>query len=154
LVIVCSHDPLAYSSGLHPREEFLMKLSIFALGVLVTAGVAAAEPPPRVDMKVIPSRTALHPGGANQDGSPVTPKNRVRPDVPNGGGGNGPSGSSSTWTDPVLQTSYPASFGATLLTSSEGIAANGSAPPDTNLAVGDTQVVEIVNTEYAVYDKT
>ena len=40
------------------------------------------------------------------------------------------------------------------MTSGEGIGANGSAPPDANLAVGDTQVVETVNTEFAVFDKS
>src|SRR6267378_742288 len=36
----------------------------------------------------------------------------------------------------------------------EGVAANGSAPPDTNGSAGTTQFVEWVNTEFAVYDKT
>jgi hypothetical protein len=37
----------------------------------------------------------------------------------------------------------------------EGIGANGSIPPDTNLAVGaTTQVVQIVNTEFQVFNKT
>jgi hypothetical protein len=35
----------------------------------------------------------------------------------------------------------------------DGVAANGSAPPDTNGSVGATQFVQIVNTEYAIYDK-
>jgi hypothetical protein len=36
----------------------------------------------------------------------------------------------------------------------DGIAANGSAPPDNNGAPGLTQYVELVNTKYAVYSKT
>jgi hypothetical protein len=36
----------------------------------------------------------------------------------------------------------------------DGIARSGFAPPDTNAAVGATQVVETVNLMYAVYDKT
>jgi hypothetical protein len=35
-----------------------------------------------------------------------------------------------------------------------GVGANGSAPPDPNLAVGPNHIVQIVNTEYAVYDKS
>src|SRR5438105_524747 len=36
----------------------------------------------------------------------------------------------------------------------DGIGAAGSAPPDANGSVGATQFVQIVNVEYAVYDKT
>jgi hypothetical protein len=35
-----------------------------------------------------------------------------------------------------------------------GVGANGSAPGDPNLAVGPNHIVQIVNTEYAVYDKS
>lgn len=46
---------------------------------------------------------------------------------------------------PLVGTTAPSSF--------DGISADGVAPPDTNLSVGATQVVQIVNVEYAVYDK-
>ena len=36
----------------------------------------------------------------------------------------------------------------------DGIGADGVAPPDTNGSVGATQFVQIVNVEYAVYNKT
>lgn len=36
----------------------------------------------------------------------------------------------------------------------DGISANGSAPPDTSAAAGLTQVAEVVNTRFAVYNKT
>jgi hypothetical protein len=36
----------------------------------------------------------------------------------------------------------------------DGISANGSAPPDTSAAAGLTQVAELVNTKFAVYNKT
>jgi hypothetical protein len=126
---------------------------VVAAGAMLSAAVAAADPPPRVDMRVIPSRSALHPGGASLGTSPLTPRSRPRPDIAGGGGGGRPGGGS-TWTDPVVQASFPSPFAATLLTSSEGIGSDGVAPPDTNVAVGDTQVVEIVNVQYAVYDKT
>jgi hypothetical protein len=55
--------------------------------------------------------------------------------------------------DPVLQ-SVPGPFvKAKKHLNFDGISANGSAPPDTNGSAGATQFVEIVNTEYAVYDK-
>ncbi|HVB98439.1 MAG TPA: hypothetical protein VNJ12_03790 [Candidatus Dormibacteraeota bacterium] len=58
--------------------------------------------------------------------------------------------------DPVLQTSATAvtASNATSGMNIDGIAGDGYIPPDANLAVGATQVVEMVNVEYAVYDKT
>jgi hypothetical protein len=70
-----------------------------------------------------------------------------------GGGGPGGGGGGGSWTDGDLQTGVLASAPATNFLNFDGIGANGSIPPDTNLAVGDSQVVEIVNTEFAVYDK-
>jgi hypothetical protein len=125
-----------------------------AVSLAFTATAAMAEAPPRVEMKVIPSRSASRPGGANMGSSPVTPRNRPRPDAPGGGGSARPGGGGSAWTDAALQSSFPNPFAPALLTSSEGIGADGVAPPDTNVAAGDTQVVEIVNMEYAVFDKT
>jgi hypothetical protein len=59
--------------------------------------------------------------------------------------------------DPALQTA----LGAPLELENEGrkprfpgVGANGSAPGDPNLAVGPNHIVQIVNTEYAVYDKS
>ena len=48
-------------------------------------------------------------------------------------------------------------IGAIIPLNFDGVGAPNScncAPPDTNMAVGDTQVVQWVNTSYAVYDKT
>ena len=67
------------------------------------------------------------------------------------GGGSG--GSTGGNNDPALQTSYPSSAPPVTLSSFDGIAWTGSVPPDTNAAVGDTQVVEVVNTQFAVFDK-
>jgi len=46
---------------------------------------------------------------------------------------------------PSASTINPSNF--------DGITANGYAPPDGNGSAGDTQFVQIVNVEYAVYDK-
>src|SRR5882762_6577127 len=56
--------------------------------------------------------------------------------------------------DAVMQTSTLANISTTAGVNFEGVAANGSAPPDTNGSAGTTQFVEWVNTEFAVYDKT
>jgi hypothetical protein len=56
-------------------------------------------------------------------------------------------------TDAALQDYAGPLVGTTNLLSFEGTGADGVAPPDTNGSVGDTQFVQIVNVEYAVYDK-
>ena len=66
---------------------------------------------------------------------------------PGGGGGTGGN------TDPNLQTVYPPSAPPVTLASFDGITWDGSVPPDTNLAVGATQVVEVVNSQFAIFDK-
>ena len=73
----------------------------------------------------------------------------------------GPGGS-----DPVRQASAPRSSGAAAtvgvnrdgvgqaFSGPQGTFAVGGAPPDPNLAVGKNQVVQMVNTSFAVFDKT
>ena len=56
--------------------------------------------------------------------------------------------------DAVMQTSALPKIATTAGVNFDGVAANGSAPPDTNGSAGTTQFVEWVNTEFAVYDKT
>ena len=56
--------------------------------------------------------------------------------------------------DPVLQHESLPLVGTTNGLNFAGISADGVAPPDTNGSVGSTQYVQIVNVEYAVYDKT
>ena len=55
--------------------------------------------------------------------------------------------------DPVLQHQSLPFVGTTNGLNFAGISADGVAPPDTNGSVGNTQYVQIVNVEYAVYDK-
>src|SRR6516225_1572129 len=55
--------------------------------------------------------------------------------------------------DPVLQRESLPLVGTTSGLNFAGISADGVAPPDTNGSVGNTQYVQIVNVEYAVYDK-
>jgi hypothetical protein len=65
-----------------------------------------------------------------------------------------PAGSSAQGADPVLQQTTGPLISATSGSNFDGVGANGYAPPDTNLSVGATQIVQIVNVEYAVYDKS
>ncbi|MFZ0819174.1 MAG: hypothetical protein WAM91_03840 [Candidatus Acidiferrales bacterium] len=63
---------------------------------------------------------------------------------------------SSSVPDPVVQTSATggALIGATNFTSFLGMSWDGITPPDPNASIGATQIVEVVNTDYAVYSKT
>jgi hypothetical protein len=71
---------------------------------------------------------------------------KTAPSKPPGSGGPGN-------VDPALQTVYPTSASPVVLATFGGLTWNGSVPPDTNLAVGETQVVEMVNTQFMIYDK-
>src|SRR5579863_2984341 len=56
--------------------------------------------------------------------------------------------------DPVVQSEQGPLLGTTTGLNFAGVGANGSAPPDTNGAVGATQYVQWVNTQFAVYNKS
>src|SRR5689334_20061749 len=73
-------------------------LSFIVVSFTLSATAAIADPPPKVEMRVIPSRSASRPGGANMNGSPLTPRNRPRPDIFGIGGGNR-GGGGGAWTD-------------------------------------------------------
>ncbi len=114
----------------------------------------AAQDIPRVEIirsiahGVTPAQRDLPPQAAH----PLTPVVPVRkPSKPGRGGGGGGGGGGWT-TDPDLTAASSTAFPG-LLASFGGVGANGSIPPDTNLAAGATQVLQTVNTEYAVYDK-
>jgi hypothetical protein len=56
--------------------------------------------------------------------------------------------------DGALQTEFGPTLSGTPGIDFEGIGVNGSEPSDSNMAVGPNNIVEIVNSEWAVYDKT
>lgn len=56
-------------------------------------------------------------------------------------------------TDPVLQSAFGPLLSTVDLLNFDGIAQTGSAPPDTNGAVGATQFMQWANSKLAVYDK-
>lgn len=132
-----------------------MKYSILPLVVVGCLSTYAFADPPAQPLVML-ANAVLSPAARRPHVIPDQAHERMethKPEIP-GGGGGGRGGGGGSWTDTALQTSYPAPFAASLLTSSDGIGADGVVPPDANVAVGDTQVVEIVNTEYAVFDKT
>jgi len=70
-------------------------------------------------------------------------------------GGAGTNGKGKNNTDTAWQSNYSAALAPQqVFNSIPGIGWETGTPPDTNIAVGDTQVVEIVNTRFSVYDKT
>ena len=94
---------------------------------------------------------------------PGTPPNIIhypRKPGPGGGGGGGGGGS---WSDPDLTSPQQGSlnYSDPSLSVFQGQSFTGAVPPDTNMAVGfnpdpnsnhATQIVQVVNTSYAVYD--
>jgi hypothetical protein len=70
---------------------------------------------------------------------------------PGKGGGNGNGGGGSSWSDSVLQSGSSLTSSTTQGTVIDGIASAGYVPPDTNISVGNGQIVETVNVDYAVY---
>ncbi|MEP6913294.1 MAG: fibronectin type III domain-containing protein, partial [bacterium] len=59
----------------------------------------------------------------------------------------------SSQPDPVIQNSVGPQVTAVPGIGFDGVGANGSAPPDTNMAVGPNHIVQWVNTQFAVFDK-
>jgi hypothetical protein len=59
---------------------------------------------------------------------------------------NRPDGALQLASGPLVNTTAPSGF--------EGVEASGSAPPDTNMAVGPNHIVQWVNTRFAIYNKS
>jgi hypothetical protein len=57
-------------------------------------------------------------------------------------------------SDRAAQTNAAGVLDAKAKTNFGGISSNGYIPPDPNIAVGDTYIVEMVNSEIAIYDKS
>jgi hypothetical protein len=109
-----------------------------------------------------PTQGKWHPGMPPR----VIPLRHPRPSAKGGGsgkpGGGGSGGGGGNWSDADLQTnSYPqqytvTDFGASSTQAFQGIGMTGDIPPDDNLSVGvnngSAQIVQVVNTSYAIYD--
>ena len=79
------------------------------------------------------------------------------PKRPGGGGGGGGTGGGS-WSDPDVHAPSSGSY-LVLDTVFQGQQFTGAVPPDPNLSVGvdpagNTQIVQVVNTSYAIFDAT
>jgi hypothetical protein len=134
----------------------ILKFLCLAAGIAFAASPLAAQDSPRVEF--IQGRLL----GVTPPMREYVATHRVKPNAPfrafplrkpgshpgNGGGGGG----GSTWTDPILQTS--AATGSNFSPNAvqiDGVASVGYVPPDTNISVGNGQIVETVNVDYAIY---
>jgi hypothetical protein len=108
------------------------------------AGFAVSEPLSQISRPAFPTLQPLNPSQT------IIPLRRTRPLA-------GARALAPSLQDQALQTAP----GAPLELDDEekkprfpGVGASGSAPPDPNLAVGPNHIVQMVNTEVAVYDKS
>lgn len=113
-----------------------------------------AEQPPRVEFITshhghTPALLSIVPALQAHPNPPFHPLPLRRP-VNQPGRGHGGGGS---WIDPALQTTAPNPLAVQIGSRFSGIPADGYVPPDPNLSVGPTQIVETTNVEFAVYDK-
>jgi hypothetical protein len=141
---------------IRPKLGFLGLAACLAWAALPLA--AQRETPARVELITshhgrTPALSSYVPGLHAQPNAPfrVFPlrKPSSKPGGRPGGGGGGTS-----WTDSDLQTLSTGNLAATAGHSFAGITADGYVPPDTNISVGPTQIVETTNVQYAIYDKS
>jgi hypothetical protein len=143
------------------RMRFTLKLLGLAAGIAFAAASLAAQDSPRVELitgHFLGKTPAMREYAATHHDVPNAPFRvfPLRKPSSKPGGGPGGGGGGSTWNDKVLEISSPfSSNGSVKLGTSQftGVGANGYIPPDTNISVGPTQIVETVNVEYQVYDK-
>ncbi len=133
-------------------KHWLLAAAVFCASV--GSRPFSAEQPPRAELITshhghTPALLGLVPGLQSRPNAPfhVFPLHR-----PNANAGKGHRGGGS-WTDPALQTSYSTSLAASVGISFTGVGASGYVPPDPNISVGPTQIVETTNVQFAVYDK-
>ena len=130
------------------------------LSTVISTGPANASPPQDEGLVVLtPVAQGVGPSIAQSAGSDH--RGEVKREGPlakgAGGGGHGKPGGSA---DGALQTSATTALGTTpgLHFDGVGVGFGGytdcCAPPDTNASVGTTQVVQWVNLDFAVFDKT
>jgi hypothetical protein len=130
-------------------------VSVFLLGLMVpVVGSSLAAPPSDGAAEV--AQSVQHDVSRPLRDVPVSPSARNLTERPLriAGINHGPAS-----PDPVLQQSAPAAAVTTAGAGFAGVGAGdygfivGAAPPDTNLAVGTSQIVQWVNSSFMVFDK-
>ena len=114
--------------------------SIWLTGVVASAQTAA---PTVVSPAQVAVSQALRDG--RDDSNPNDRKVRNHPPLPNRETAGGHDDALQDSDGPVPNATGGARF--------PGVGANGSAPPDTNMAVGPNHILQTVNSRYAIYNK-
>ncbi len=133
-----------------------MKLSAvsIALGIVATVPMAQAQQSPRTEIltSVRHGVTSSLRDSAGTHGAPATPFAIIPLRKPGSHPGGGGGGGRSSWTDADLTAATGVAQGVqgSLI---QGITSQGSVPPDPNLSVSPSQIVQMVNTELAVWSK-
>src|SRR5438552_9434628 len=127
-----------------------MKMSSCVLAALGALSVAGTVPSAQTitPTVMVPDQTATsQPLSQGRDDTKADDKkvHRPKPLPKHQGGETG---------DEARQTSAIASTGVHDGISFPGVGASGSAPPDTNMAVGPNHILQTVNSRYAIYNKT
>lgn len=122
--------------------------SLRALGLALTLGVFTLAAQPQLTV----TRPTGFGNSSRLSDLPDTPAPPFRdhPPLPLPARGHGPN---TPQTDPAVQGAVGPLVAANNGVSFDGIGANGSAPPDTNIAVGPNHIVEVVNSRYQVFNK-
>lgn len=133
-----------------------LAVGLMALALLLVTAVVPASATPPMPIIVHPSHAAVSPRLSDLPAAPWArgPKDlkhmpRPKP-LPPPGPGPGESDSSTL----VFKTSQRMKHAAQSRASFAGIGANGYIPPDPNIAVGQSEIVQVVNSEVAVFNKS
>jgi hypothetical protein len=141
---------------IRPKLAFIGLAACLAWAALPVA--AQQETPARIELITshhgrTPALSSYVPGLHAQPNAPFRAFPLRKPSSKPGGGPRGGGGGTS-WTDGDLQSAPNGSLAATAGVSFAGVTADGYVPPDPNISVGPTQIVETTNVDYAVYDKS
>ncbi len=135
------------------RHSFTVRFLGAWVLLLTTGGIASAQTTASAPIVSQPSGIALSPALSSLPDArwaqgpqdlQIHPQPMKLPPRPAGTGGPNPA---------ATQTKAGAHLPFTPQTNFSGIGANGYIPPDPNIAVGLTQIVQTVNSQFAVFDK-
>jgi hypothetical protein len=121
-------------------------LSVLAAIVVATGTTRAQKPNMHVEIHNPAKFDSDNEALDQNHGQETAPEHRRLLNLPRQSQGNNrPDGALQGGSGPLVNTLDGVGF--------EGVAANGYAPPDTNMAVGPNDVVQWVNVQFAIYDK-
>ena len=132
----------------------LIHLKIASAALLVSAGIASAQTAPSAPVVSYPSASAVSPPLSDLPNEVQTPNGIKLVPAPKRLPPRGPGPGGKVTGDEALQRQPGPTGGNHTKATFPGIGANGYVPPDPNIAVGPLYVVQMVNSQMAVYDKS